>query len=147
MRTRLIRIDMSELMERHNVARLIGAPAGYVGYEEGGRLTEAVKRRPYSVVLFDELEKAHPDVANMLLQILEEGELTDAGGKKINFRNTLIVMTSNVGLPSLNRWAESYGFATAGAGDAPDSEVEAAEELEEAEAVQPKKRKKRKKRE
>jgi len=119
----LIRIDMSELMERHNVARLIGAPAGYVGYEEGGRLTEAVKRRPYSVVLFDELEKAHPDVANMLLQILEEGELTDAGGKKINFRNTLIVMTSNVGLPSLNRWAESYGFATAGAGDAPDSEV------------------------
>ncbi|OGE74515.1 MAG: hypothetical protein A3K06_03035, partial [Candidatus Doudnabacteria bacterium RIFCSPHIGHO2_01_52_17] len=119
----LIRIDMSELMERHNVARLIGAPAGYIGYEEGGRLTEAVKRRPYAVVLFDELEKAHPDVTNILLQILEEGELTDAGGKKVNFRNTLIIMTSNVGLPSLNRWAESYGFATAGSAEAPDSEV------------------------
>lgn len=106
----LIRIDMSELMERHNVARLIGAPAGYVGYEEGGRLTEAIRRRPYAVVLFDEIEKAHPDVFNILLQILEEGELTDAAGKKVNFRNTIIIMTSNIGLSSLNHWAKSFGF-------------------------------------
>jgi ATP-dependent Clp protease ATP-binding subunit ClpC len=108
----LIRIDMSEFMEKHNVARLIGAPAGYVGYEEGGRLTEAIKRRPYAVILFDEIEKAHPDVLNMLLQILEEGELTDASGKRTNFRNTLIIMTSNVGLGQLNKWAQSFGFST-----------------------------------
>ncbi|MDP2703810.1 MAG: ATP-dependent Clp protease ATP-binding subunit [bacterium] len=106
----LIRIDMSEFMERHNVARLIGAPAGYVGYEEGGRLTEAVRRRPYSVLLFDEIEKAHPDVFNLLLQILEEGELTDAAGKKVNFRNTIVVMTSNIGMNHLNKWAQNFGF-------------------------------------
>lgn len=93
----LIKIDMSEFMEKHNVSRLVGAPAGYVGYEEGGKLTEAIRRKPYSVVLFDEIEKAHPDVFNMLLQILDDGYLTDAKGKKVDFRNAVIIMTSNIG--------------------------------------------------
>jgi ATP-dependent Clp protease ATP-binding subunit ClpB len=93
----LIRIDMSEFMEKHSVARLIGAPPGYVGYEEGGTLTEAVRRRPYQVVLFDEIEKAHPDVFNVLLQVLDDGRLTDGQGHTVDFRNTLIVMTSNLG--------------------------------------------------
>ncbi len=106
----LIRVDMSEFMERHNVARLIGAPAGYVGYEEGGRLTEEIRKKPYAVILFDEIEKAHPDVFNILLQILEEGELTDAGGKRVNFRNTMIIMTSNIGMSDLTRQAGSLGF-------------------------------------
>jgi ATP-dependent Clp protease ATP-binding subunit ClpB len=88
---------MSEYMEKHSVARLVGAPPGYVGYEEGGQLTEAVRRKPYSVVLFDEVEKAHPDVFNMLLQVLDEGRLTDSQGRTVNFRNTIIVMTSNIG--------------------------------------------------
>ena len=95
--TALIRIDMSEYMEKHSVARLIGAPPGYVGYEEGGALTEAVRRRPYQVVLFDEIEKAHPDVFNVLLQVLDDGRLTDGQGHTVDFRNTLIVMTSNLG--------------------------------------------------
>lgn len=107
----LIRVDMSEFMERHNVARLIGAPAGYVGYEEGGRLTEAVRRKPYAVVLFDEIEKAHRDVFNILLQILEDGILTDAQGKTVSFRNTIIIMTSNLGMQELNRQAAKIGFA------------------------------------
>ncbi len=107
----LIRVDMSEFMERHNVARLIGAPAGYVGYEEGGRLTEAVRRKPYCVVLFDEIEKANPDVFNILLQILEDGQLTDAAGKKVNFRNTVIIMTSNLGMQELTTAAVKIGFA------------------------------------
>jgi ATP-dependent Clp protease ATP-binding subunit ClpB len=93
----LIRIDMSEFMEKHSVARLIGAPPGYVGYEEGGSLTEAVRRRPYQVILFDEIEKAHPDVFNVLLQVLDDGRLTDGQGHTVDFRNTLIVMTSNIG--------------------------------------------------
>jgi ATP-dependent Clp protease ATP-binding subunit ClpB len=93
----LVRIDMSEFMEKHSVARLIGAPPGYVGYEEGGALTEAVRRRPYQVVLFDEIEKAHPDVFNVLLQVLDDGRLTDGQGRTVDFRNTLIVMTSNLG--------------------------------------------------
>ena len=93
----LIRIDMSEFMEKHSVARLIGAPPGYVGYDEGGALTEAVRRRPYQVVLFDEIEKAHPDVFNILLQVLDDGRLTDGQGRTVDFRNTLIVMTSNLG--------------------------------------------------
>jgi ATP-dependent Clp protease ATP-binding subunit ClpB len=93
----LLRIDMSEYMEKHSVARLIGAPPGYVGYEEGGALTEAVRRRPYQVVLFDEIEKAHPDVFNVLLQVLDDGRLTDGQGHTVDFRNTLIVMTSNLG--------------------------------------------------
>jgi len=95
--TALIRIDMSEYMEKHSVARLIGAPPGYVGYEEGGALTEAVRRRPYQVILFDEIEKAHPDVFNILLQVLDEGRLTDGHGRTVDFRNTLIIMTSNIG--------------------------------------------------
>ena len=107
----LIRVDMSEFMERHNVARLIGAPAGYVGYEEGGRLTEAVRRKPYAVVLFDEIEKANPDVFNILLQILEDGQLTDASGKKVNFKNTIIIMTSNLGMQELTNQAAKIGFA------------------------------------
>jgi ATP-dependent Clp protease ATP-binding subunit ClpB len=93
----LLRVDMSEYMEKHAVARLIGAPPGYVGYEEGGALTEAVRRRPYQVVLFDEIEKAHPDVFNVLLQVLDDGRLTDGQGHTVDFKNTLIVMTSNIG--------------------------------------------------
>ncbi|MDA1260494.1 MAG: AAA family ATPase, partial [Planctomycetota bacterium] len=93
----MTRIDMSEYMEKHAVARLIGAPPGYVGFEEGGQLTEAVRRRPHSVVLFDEIEKAHPDVYNMLLQIMEEGRLTDSFGRHVDFRNTILIMTSNIG--------------------------------------------------
>ena len=88
---------MSEYMEKHAVARLIGAPPGYVGYEEGGQLTEAVRRKPFSVVLFDEVEKAHPDVFNLLLQILDEGRLTDSQGRTVDFRNTILIMTSNIG--------------------------------------------------
>jgi ATP-dependent Clp protease ATP-binding subunit ClpB len=93
----MVRIDMSEFMEQHSVARLIGAPPGYVGYEEGGVLTEAVRRRPYSVILFDEIEKAHRDVFNILLQVLDDGRLTDGQGRTVDFKNTLIVMTSNLG--------------------------------------------------
>jgi ATP-dependent Clp protease ATP-binding subunit ClpB len=93
----MVRIDMSEYMEKHTVARLIGAPPGYVGHEEGGQLTEAIRRRPYSVVLFDEIEKAHPDVLNVLLQVLDEGRLTDSQGRTVDFRNTLVLMTSNIG--------------------------------------------------
>lgn len=105
----LIRIDMSEFMEKHNISRLVGAPAGYVGYEEGGKLTEAIRRKPYAVVLLDEVEKAHPDVMNILLQILEDGFLTDAKGRKVSFRNTVVIMTSNVGTSLLNRQA-AIGF-------------------------------------
>ena len=108
----LVKIDMSEFMERHAVARLTGAPPGYVGYEEGGQLTEAVRRKSYSVILFDEIEKAHPDVFNMLLQILEDGKLTDAKGRTVDFRNTIIIMTSNVGASLLNKEA-AIGFAQA----------------------------------
>jgi ATP-dependent Clp protease ATP-binding subunit ClpB len=93
----MIRIDMSEYQEKHSVNRLIGAPPGYVGYEEGGQLTEAVRRRPYSVILLDEIEKAHPDVFNILLQVLDDGRLTDGKGRTVNFKNTILIMTSNVG--------------------------------------------------
>jgi ATP-dependent Clp protease ATP-binding subunit ClpB len=93
----VVRLDMSEYQERHTVSRLVGAPPGYVGYEEGGQLTEAVRRRPYSVVLLDEIEKAHPDVFNTLLQVLDDGRLTDSQGRTVNFRNTVIIMTSNIG--------------------------------------------------
>jgi ATP-dependent Clp protease ATP-binding subunit ClpC len=101
---------MSEFMERHNVSRLVGAPPGYVGYEEAGQLTEAIRRRPYSIIVFDEIEKAHPEVHNMLLQIMEEGQLTDARGHKVDFRNTIIVMTSNIGAEEIRR-SGSLGFA------------------------------------
>ncbi|HLD27704.1 MAG TPA: AAA family ATPase, partial [Patescibacteria group bacterium] len=93
----MVRLDMSEYMEQHSVAKLIGSPPGYVGYEEGGQLTEAIRRRPYAVVLLDEIEKAHPDVFNMLLQILDDGRLTDAKGRTVNFKNAIIIMTSNLG--------------------------------------------------
>jgi ATP-dependent Clp protease ATP-binding subunit ClpC len=106
----LIRLDMSEFMERHTTARLVGSPPGYVGYDEGGQLTEAVRRRPYSVILFDEIEKAHPEVFNMLLQILEDGRLSDAKGKVVNFANTLLVMTSNLGLRDINQAQTALGF-------------------------------------
>lgn len=106
----LIRIDMSEYMEKHTVSRLVGAPPGYVGYEEGGQLTEKVRRKPYSVVLFDEIEKAHPDVFNILLQVLDDGVLTDSLGRKVDFKNTIIIMTSNVGTKDIRAQGISYGF-------------------------------------
>lgn len=107
----LIKIDMSEFMEKHNLSRLVGAPAGYIGYDEGGQLTERVRRNPYSVILFDEIEKAHPEVFNILLQILEDGELSDAKGRRVDFRNTMIVMTSNLGTDFLNSQA-TIGFSS-----------------------------------
>jgi ATP-dependent Clp protease ATP-binding subunit ClpC len=105
----LIVLDMSEYMEKHNVSRLVGAPPGYVGYEEGGQLTERVRRRPYSVILLDEVEKAHPDVFNMLLQIMEEGRLTDSFGRHVDFRNTVLIMTSNIGA-DLIKGGGGFGF-------------------------------------
>jgi len=109
----LIRIDMSEYMEKFTVSRLIGAPPGYVGYEEGGQLTEKVRRKPYSVILLDEIEKAHPDIYNILLQVLDDGQLTDGLGRKIDFKNTLIIMTSNIGVRQLKDFGSGVGFATA----------------------------------
>jgi ATP-dependent Clp protease ATP-binding subunit ClpC len=106
----IVRLDMSEFMERHTTARLVGSPPGYVGYDEGGQLTEAIRRRPYSVVLFDEIEKAHPEVFNMLLQILEDGRLADAKGKQVNFANTIVIMTSNIGVSNLQQATTSMGF-------------------------------------
>jgi ATP-dependent Clp protease ATP-binding subunit ClpC len=106
----MIRLDMSEYMERHTVSKLIGSPPGYVGYNEGGQLTEAVRRRPYTVVLFDEIEKAHPDVFNMLLQILEDGRLTDAKGRTVDFKNTLLIMTSNIGSKVIEKGGGGLGF-------------------------------------
>src|SRR6202035_3350602 len=97
----IIRLDMSEYMEKHSVSKLIGSPPGYIGYEEGGQLTEALRRRPYSVVLFDEIEKAHPDVFNILLQIFDDGRLTDSKGRTVNCRNALFIMTSNLGSEQL----------------------------------------------
>ena len=107
----MVVLDMSEYMERHTVSRLIGSPPGYVGYEEGGQLTERVRRRPYTVVLFDEIEKAHPEVFNALLQVLENGRLTDAKGRTVDFRNTVLIMTSNVGAHEIQRQG-SIGFRT-----------------------------------
>jgi ATP-dependent Clp protease ATP-binding subunit ClpB len=98
----MIRLDMSEYMEKHSVSRMLGAPPGYVGHEEGGQLTEAVRRRPYSVVLFDEVEKAHPDVFNALLQVMDDGRLTDGMGRTVDFKNTLLIMTSNIGSPIMS---------------------------------------------
>ena len=106
----LIRIDMSEYMEKHSVSRLIGAPPGYVGYEEGGYLTEQVRRKPYSVVLLDEVEKAHPDVFNILLQVLDDGRLTDGQGRTVDFKNTVIVMTSNIGSMHIQTLGETASY-------------------------------------
>ncbi len=108
----LVRIDMSEYREQHTVSRLFGAPPGYVGYEEGGQLTEAVRRRPYRVILFDEIEKAHPDVFHLLLQVLDDGQLTDSLGRKVDFKNTIIIMTSNIGTRQLKEFGSGVGFAT-----------------------------------
>jgi ATP-dependent Clp protease ATP-binding subunit ClpC len=108
----LIQIDMSEYMEKHNVSRLIGAPPGYVGYEEGGQLTEKIRRRPYAVVLLDEIEKAHPDVFNMLLQVMEEGRLTDSFGRNVDFRNTILIMTTNAGAEAIKN-ESAFGFRKA----------------------------------
>jgi ATP-dependent Clp protease ATP-binding subunit ClpC len=108
----LVRIDMSEYMEKFSVSRLIGAPPGYVGYEEGGQLTEKIRRKPYSVILLDEIEKAHPDVYNILLQVLDDGMLTDGLGRKVDFKNTLIIMTSNIGVKQLKDFGHGVGFAT-----------------------------------
>jgi ATP-dependent Clp protease ATP-binding subunit ClpB len=107
----MVRIDMSEFMEKHSVARLIGAPPGYVGYEEGGYLTETVRRRPYAVILLDEVEKAHPDVFNILLQVLDDGRLTDGHGRTVDFRNTVIVMTSNLGSDRIQELAGEENYA------------------------------------
>ena len=107
----LLKFDMSEYQEQHTTARLLGAPPGYLGHDEGGQLTEAVRRRPYSVVLFDEIEKAHPDIQNILLQILEDGQLTDAMGRKADFRNTIVLLTSNLGARFLAGQSTPLGFA------------------------------------
>jgi ATP-dependent Clp protease ATP-binding subunit ClpC len=109
---KIIRVDMSEFMEKHNVSKLIGSPPGYVGYDEGGQLTEKVKNNPFSVILFDEIEKAHKDVFNILLQILDEGHLTDSFGRKVNFTNTIIIMTSNVGAKRVSDFGGGVGFTT-----------------------------------
>jgi len=119
----LIRIDMSEYMEKFSVSRLIGAPPGYVGYEEGGQLTEKVRRKPYSVVLLDEIEKAHPDIFNILLQVLDDGQLTDGLGRKVDFKNTLIIMTSNIGVRKLKEFGTGVGFATQSREESADTEA------------------------
>jgi ATP-dependent Clp protease ATP-binding subunit ClpB len=113
----LVRVDMSEFMEKHSVAKLIGAPPGYVGYEEAGSLTERIRHRPYAVILFDEIEKAHPEVFNILLQVLDGGHLTDGKGRKVNFKNTIIILTSNIGAEYIDRMAR-IGFANAASSDA-----------------------------
>jgi ATP-dependent Clp protease ATP-binding subunit ClpC len=105
----MIQVDMSEYMEKHAVSRLVGSPPGYIGYDEGGQLTEAVRRKPYSVLLLDEIEKAHPDVFNILLQVLEEGKLTDSQGRKVDFRNTIVIMTSNIGAATIAK-NQALGF-------------------------------------
>lgn len=108
----LLRVDMSEYMEKHSVSKLIGPPPGYVGYEQGGQLTEVIRKKPYSLILFDEIEKAHPDVFNILLQLLDDGHLTDSMGRKVNFKNCLIILTSNVGAKDLDDFSNSVGFKT-----------------------------------
>ncbi len=120
---RMVRLDMSEYQERHTVSRLVGAPPGYVGYDEAGQLTEAVRRRPYSVVLLDEIEKAHPDVFNILLQVLDDGRLTDSQGRTVSFKNTVLIMTSNLGSDIINGTKRSVGFATGDAGWDPDRDL------------------------
>jgi ATP-dependent Clp protease ATP-binding subunit ClpC len=114
----LIRIDMSEFMEKFSISRLVGAPPGYVGYEEGGQLTEKVRRKPYSIILLDEIEKAHPDVFNLLLQVLDDGHMTDGLGRKIDFKNTILIMTSNIGARQLADFGTGVGFGTKSQEDA-----------------------------
>jgi ATP-dependent Clp protease ATP-binding subunit ClpB len=121
--TNIVRLDMSEYMEKHSVARLIGAPPGYVGYDEGGQLTEAVRRKPYSVVLFDEIEKAHPDVFNTLLQVLDDGRITDSKGRTVDFKNTIIILTSNLGSQYLLEGIDAAGNITEDARNAVNNEL------------------------
>ena len=121
----MIRLDMSEYMEKFSVSRLIGAPPGYVGYEEGGQLTEAVRRKPYSVILFDEVEKAHPDVFNTLLQVLDDGRITDSQGRLIDFKNTILIMTSNIGAQYLLEGIDENGNITDEAAEAVNEELKA----------------------
>jgi ATP-dependent Clp protease ATP-binding subunit ClpC len=121
----LIRIDMSEYMEKFSVSRLVGAPPGYVGYEEGGQLTEKIRRKPYSVILLDEIEKAHPDVFNILLQVLDDGILTDGLGRRVDFRNTIIIMTSNIGARDLKDFGTGIGFSTASKRENADEQMKA----------------------
>ncbi|NCX06439.1 MAG: ATP-dependent Clp protease ATP-binding subunit, partial [Actinobacteria bacterium] len=120
----LIRVDMSEYMEKFEATKLIGAPPGYIGHEDGGQLTEKVRRKPYSIVLFDEIEKAHPDIFNTMLQILDEGSITDGMGRKINFKNTLIILTSNVGQRNLQDYSGGMGFTTKSKQDKAEAENE-----------------------
>jgi ATP-dependent Clp protease ATP-binding subunit ClpC len=120
----LIRVDMSEYMEKFEATKLIGAPPGYIGHEDGGQLTEKVRRKPYSIVLFDEIEKAHPDIFNTMLQILDEGAITDGMGRKINFKNTLIILTSNVGQKNLQDYSGGMGFTTKSKQDKAEAENE-----------------------
>ena len=128
----MVRLDMSEYMEKHTVSRLVGAPPGYIGYEEGGQLTEAVRRRPYRVILFDEVEKAHPDVFNILLQLLEDGRLTDGHGRTVDFKNTVIIMTSNLGTEEFRH--QAIGFIPSGSAGAspPQDEQRMRESIESA---------------
>jgi ATP-dependent Clp protease ATP-binding subunit ClpB len=130
----MVRIDMSEFMEKHSVARLIGAPPGYVGYEEGGYLTESVRRKPYSVILLDEVEKAHPDVFNVLLQVLDDGRLTDGQGRTVDFRNTVVVMTSNLGSQLIQEvlGGDAQGVASAAGGMKPGAAEEHYDEMKSA---------------
>jgi ATP-dependent Clp protease ATP-binding subunit ClpC len=116
----LVRIDMSEYMEKFSISRLVGAPPGYVGYEEGGQLTEKVRRKPYSIILLDEIEKAHPDVFNLLLQVLDDGHMTDGLGRKIDFKNTILIMTSNIGARQLADFGTGVGFGTKAQSDSRD---------------------------
>ena len=125
----MVRIDMSEYMEKHAVSRLIGSPPGYVGYGDGGQLTEKVRRKPWSVVLFDEIEKAHEDVWSLLLQILDDGHLTDSAGRKVDFRNTVVVMTSNVGAKAITGGCSPLGFGTGEAGGEEEMRRRVLEEL------------------
>jgi ATP-dependent Clp protease ATP-binding subunit ClpC len=127
--SRMIRLDMSEFQERHTVSRLVGAPPGYVGYEEAGQLTEAVRRRPYSVVLLDEIEKAHPDVFNILLQVLDDGRLTDGQGRTVDFKNTVLIMTSNLGSDLITRRGGTLGFTGSSAGSADGQQLELRDQL------------------
>ena len=122
----MVRIDMSEYMEKHAVSRLIGAPPGYVGFEEGGQLSEAVRRHPYSVILFDEIEKAHPDVFNVLLQVLDDGRITDSHGRTVDFKNTVVIMTSNIGSHHLLEGVTRDGLIKEGARDTVMKELRAA---------------------
>ncbi|MBO0775233.1 MAG: AAA family ATPase, partial [Actinobacteria bacterium] len=128
--SRMIRLDMSEFAERHTVSRLIGAPPGYVGYEEAGQLTEAVRRRPYSVILLDEIEKAHADVFNILLQVLDDGRLTDGQGRTVDFRHAVLIMTSNLGSDLISRSTDGFGFtARSGSGAASGQQSALADQL------------------